>query len=58
MSDLTGVPGELRFTLTIKRKATGAIETYDMIGRVTPGDEQKEMENGGNSQHGGEKRGD
>ena len=36
MNDLKGPPAELRFTVTIKRKATGAVETYDMVGTATP----------------------
>ena len=33
-ADLKGPPAELRFTVTIKRAATGATETYDMIGHA------------------------
>jgi hypothetical protein len=54
MPDLQGQPGELRFTLTVKRAATGKEETFEMVGRV--GDAQpapdlsvpaeKEPENG------------
>ena len=34
MSDLKGPIGELAFTVSIKRKATGLTETYEMIGKV------------------------
>lgn len=37
MSDsqqLVGKPGELRFTIEVKRAATGKVETYEMIGKV------------------------
>jgi hypothetical protein len=36
VSELAGTPGELRMTVTITRKDTGAVETYQMVGRVTP----------------------
>jgi len=29
-------PGELRFTLEIKRAATGLTETVEMVGKATP----------------------
>lgn len=32
MNDLTGQPGELKATITITRKATGKIETYELTG--------------------------
>ena len=35
-NDLQGPPAEIRFTVTITRKATGAVETYDMVGAATP----------------------
>lgn len=40
MSDLQGQPAEIRFTLTIKRAATGKEETYEMVGHSLP--EEKE----------------
>lgn len=48
MADLMGSPGELRFTIQIKRAATGDVETYDMVGRVLPDQETEtnEVENG------------
>jgi hypothetical protein len=39
---LTGQPGELRFTLEIKRAATGEVETYEMIGVPLPEEEETE----------------
>ena len=36
MNDLKGPPAELRFTVTITRKASGQTETYDMVGTATP----------------------
>jgi hypothetical protein len=36
MSELKGQPSELRFTVTIKRAATGKTETYDMVGHANP----------------------
>ena len=36
MNDLKGQAGELRATVTIKRAATGKVETYDMVGTATP----------------------
>jgi hypothetical protein len=48
MSELQGKPGELRFTVEIKRAATGKVETYDMIGKVN--------DDGCDPQHGGKKR--
>jgi hypothetical protein len=35
MSDLAGAGGELRFTMTIVRKATGATEHFDMVAAAT-----------------------
>lgn len=31
---LTGEPAELRFTIEIKRKETGLVEVYDLVGHV------------------------
>lgn len=43
---LVGPPAELRFTLTVTRKDTGKVETYEMVGRIEP--PQQEQENGNN----------
>jgi hypothetical protein len=37
MAELQGKPGELRFTIEVKRAATGKVETYQMTGRVSDG---------------------
>ena len=34
MSDLTGQPGELHFTVQVTRAATGKTETYELIGHI------------------------
>jgi hypothetical protein len=34
--ELEGPPAELRFTLTIKRAATGKVETFEMVGHSDP----------------------
>jgi hypothetical protein len=36
MADLQGPPGELRMTVSITRKATGKVETYQLSARATP----------------------
>ena len=47
MSDLTGQPGELRFTVEVKRAATGETETYELIGHIGPDEKPTEdNENG------------
>lgn len=50
MADLNGKPGELKFTVTVTRAATGKVETYDMVGKVS--------EDGGNALNGSKKRSD
>jgi hypothetical protein len=37
MAELRGEAGELRFTIEIKRKATGKVETYNLIGKINDG---------------------
>lgn len=34
MAQLEGKAGELRFTIEVKRAATGKVETFEMIGKV------------------------
>lgn len=34
--DMKARTGELRCTLTVTRKATGKIETYELVGNATP----------------------
>jgi hypothetical protein len=59
MSDITGQPAELHMTVQITRKATGATETYQLIGRTTveqakaAGIPEQEQPNGNDTQHGG-----
>lgn len=36
MSELSGAGGELRATVHITRGDTGAVETYEVVGRTTP----------------------
>jgi len=36
MIDLTTEPAELHFTVSITRKETGKVETYDMVGHTNP----------------------
>jgi hypothetical protein len=64
MSELTGQRGELAMTVTIKRKATGKVETYQLTSVVEGEDaekaermvaainQSKENGDGGNAQHG------
>lgn len=35
-SNLKGQPSELHFTVTVTRKATGKVETYEMVGTLPP----------------------
>lgn len=57
---LEGQVGELRATVQITRKATGKVETYDLVGRTTPAQHEqiKELENGSNPLDISEKRSD
>lgn len=48
MSELQGQVGELRFTVEIKRAASGKIDKYEMTGKVS--------DDGGNAQHSGSQR--
>lgn len=53
MNDISGQAGELRFTVQIKRKETGKVEEYELIGKVTDEEAEKlglkkEAENGRN----------
>jgi hypothetical protein len=55
--NLVGPTGELRFTIEIKRKETGKVEQFELVGQVT--DEQlKEIQYGGHTLDGSEKRSD
>jgi hypothetical protein len=41
MSDLTGQVGELKFTVSITRKETGKVETYELVGAIDAADLEK-----------------
>jgi len=55
MADLQGQTGELRFTIKVTRKETGAVEEYDLIGTVI---QEKDTDDGGDTQHSCAQRGD
>lgn len=57
MPELNGQMGELRFTLEITRKETGKVETVELVGFLDE-DKLKELNNGSDSQHGSQERGD
>ncbi len=38
---LNGQPGELHFTIEVKRAATGEVETYQLVGKI---DEEQDIE--------------
>ncbi|UKK84752.1 hypothetical protein L7H23_01210 [Sphingopyxis sp. BSN-002] len=44
MADLTAQPGELHFTIEVKRAATGEVETHHLVGKIVeePDDEESE----------------
>jgi len=52
MIELGGQVGELRFQVEVKRKETGKIETYELVGFLDE-EKLKELQDGGNSQHSG-----
>lgn len=57
MASLMGQTGELRFTIEIKRKDTGKVEQFELVGQVT--DEQlKEIQDGSHTLDSSEKRSD
>lgn len=43
MSELSGGGGEFRATIQITRKATGKVETVELVGRTTPKEHEKIM---------------
>lgn len=47
MAELQGQAGELRFTIEVKRAATGETQTFEMVGKVTD-DTEEEDDNGRN----------
>lgn len=44
MAELGGQPGELRFSIEIKRAATGEVEKYELVGKVTDEPEEEDEE--------------
>ncbi len=48
MIELGGQVGELRFTVEIKRKDTGKVEQYELVGFIDE-DKLKELQNAGSS---------
>lgn len=51
--DIKGQEGELRFTLEIKRAATGETETVELVGKIGDGEiKQIGEQNGSNTQRG------
>lgn len=46
MADLQGPPAEVRMTIEIKRKATGEVEKYDLVGFVDPEKLKEHVEQG------------
>lgn len=55
MIQLTGQPGELRFTIEVTRADTGIVEKYEAVGTLSE-TQQKELENGGNPLDSGTER--
>lgn len=48
MIELGGQVGELRFTIQVTRKETGAVENYELVGFLDE-DKLKELQNGSNT---------
>lgn len=57
MIELKGQPGELRFTVEIKRKETGQVEQFELVGFLDE-DKLKELQNGSNTLDSGPQRRD
>lgn len=58
MNELKGVPGELRATIHITRKATGKVETVELVGHADPEKLKEILKNERNALDSSEKRGD
>lgn len=41
---LNGQPGELRFTVEVKRAETREVETYELVGKITDEEAAEEQE--------------
>ena len=57
MSNLMGQVGEVTFTVEIKRKDTGKIDTFNLIGKVT-NEQLKEIQDGSHTLDNSKERGD
>lgn len=57
MINLNGQVGELRFTVEVKRKETGKVEQFELVGFLDE-DKLKELQNGSDPQHGSPQRSD
>ena len=53
MIELKGKEGELRFSVSIKRKDTGKVENYELVGKIT-----EDKQNASNTFNDSEKRSD
>jgi hypothetical protein len=58
MANLNGQSGELRFTIEIKRKDTGRVETVELVGKITADEAQhlgllEDLNDGSHPQHDG-----
>jgi hypothetical protein len=51
MIALNGTPGELRATIEIKRKDTGKVDTFQLIGHPDPEVLKKLLEEANNGSH-------
>ena len=57
MSNLMGQVGEVTCTVEIKRKDTGKIDTFNLIGKVT-NEQLKEIQDGSHTLDSSKERGD
>lgn len=53
--DIQGQIGELTFTIEVKRKDTGKVDTFELVGKVI---NTEENDNGSDPQHSSTERGD
>lgn len=61
MSELTGKAGEVHMTVQVRRAATGKVEEYQLVGKVTHEQQDqliKEHQNGCNTLDGSTERSD
>jgi len=57
MSNLMGQVGEVTFTVEIKRKDTGKVEQFELVGQIT-NEQLKEIQDGGHTLDSSKERGD